>query len=55
MRRRASMSFKDFIKIYKWHVVIWIIGLIVLGNFVYKKVWKSAGRCAILILQYYVN
>lgn len=38
MKRRASMSFKDFIKIYKWHVVIWIIGLIVLGNFVYKKV-----------------
>lgn len=38
MRRRASMSFSDFIKIYKWHVVIWIIGLIVLGNFVYKKV-----------------
>jgi len=38
MKKRASMSFKDFIKIYKWHVVIWIIGLIVLGNFVYKKV-----------------
>lgn len=38
MRKRASMSFTDFIKIYKWHVVIWIIGLIVLGNFVYKKV-----------------
>lgn len=38
MKRRASMSFTDFIKIYKWHVVIWIIGLIVLGNFVYKKV-----------------
>lgn len=37
-RKRASMSFKDFMKIYKWHVVIWIIGLIVLGNFVYKKV-----------------
>lgn len=38
MSKRASMSFSDFIKIYKWHVVIWIIGLIVLGNFVYKKV-----------------
>lgn len=37
-RRRASMSVSDFIKVYKWHVVIWIIGLIVLGNFVYKKV-----------------
>ena len=37
-RKRASMSVSDFIKIYKWHVVIWIIGLIVLGNFVYKKV-----------------
>lgn len=28
----------NFIKDYKWHLVIWIIGLIVLGNFVYKKV-----------------
>ncbi len=37
-KRRASMSVADFIKAYKWHVVIWIIGLIVLGNFVYKKV-----------------
>lgn len=37
-RKRASMSFSDFMKVYKWHVVIWIIGLIVLGNFVYKKV-----------------
>ena len=37
-RKRASMSVSDFIKAYKWHVVIWIIGLIVLGNFVYKKV-----------------
>ena len=37
-RKRASMSVSDFIKVYKWHVVIWIIGLIVLGNFVYKKV-----------------
>lgn len=37
-RRRASMSVSDFVKAYKWHVVIWIIGLIVLGNFVYKKV-----------------
>ena len=37
-RRRASMSVSDFMKAYKWHVVIWIIGLIVLGNFIYKKV-----------------
>lgn len=36
--KRASLSFSDFMKVYKWHVVIWIIGLIVLGNFVYKKV-----------------
>lgn len=28
----------NFIKDYKWHLIIWIIGLIVLGNFVYKKV-----------------
>lgn len=38
MKKRASMSFSEFMKYYKWHVVIWIIGLIVLGNFVYKKV-----------------
>lgn len=29
---------KNFLKAYKWHVIIWIIGLIVLGNYVYKKV-----------------
>ena len=38
MRRRASMSVTDFFKLYKWDVVIWIIGLIVLGSFIYKKV-----------------
>lgn len=28
----------NFISTYKWHLIIWLIGLIVLGNFVYKKV-----------------
>ena len=28
----------NFISAYKWHLIIWLIGLIVLGNFVYKKV-----------------
>lgn len=28
----------DFIKIYKWHVLIWAIGLVVLANYVYQKV-----------------
>lgn len=27
----------SFVKLYKWHLVIWIIGLIFLGNYIYKK------------------
>ena len=34
----ADNRFKQFVKIYKVHIIIWVIGLIVLGNFVYKKV-----------------
>lgn len=36
--KKQKMSTSDFIKTFKWHIVLWIIGLIVLANFIYKKV-----------------